>query len=151
VRQFLVEPLYCDVRNVHVNRSYDHSAAVENHVGAALLHDRLQYRVERDFELTRGIVEPRLDLRLTLLNTGLKCLLFGGEILFLLGADIGGKNCHLLLQRNGFLLKPLLLASKLSLSLLGKVLRLGDHVLAGRGPLQNKLAIDDDNPRRRYT
>ena len=76
-RQGAIEPLKRERRHIDIGRRDDHRTAVQHHVGAAFLHDRLQDRIERNFNLARGLVEARLDLSLTLLDLALERLLLG--------------------------------------------------------------------------
>jgi hypothetical protein len=148
MRQCAVESLHGQACHVDIDGSDDHGAAIKHHVRPAFTHDGLKNGVESHFQLTCSVVESGLDLRLTLLDPGLKGLLLRGKVLFLLCPNIGGKDRHLLLELNGFTLQGSFFSAELRFSLFGQILRLRDHFLACGGALQNQLTIDHDDARR---
>ncbi len=147
-RQCAIQPLKRKRRHIDIARRDNHRAAIQHQVRPALLHDRLQDRVERNLNLARGLIEARLDLSLTLLDLGLESLLLGGEVFLFLGADIGGHDRHLLLKLSGLGLKLPLFGPQLGFKLLRKRLCLGEDVLPRSRALEKLLAVDHDDTRR---
>ena len=84
MRESLIKSLHRDRRDIHIHGRKNYCGTVHHHIGAALNHDALEDRLERDFELVRRFVESCLDFGLTLRDLALQRLLLVGELLFLL-------------------------------------------------------------------
>ena len=97
-------------RHVDIDHSKHDGGAIEQKIGAALLHDALQDRTKRLLDLLTRFQHAALDQRLPRLHFLLERCFLLLESLDLLRTHIGREDRDLLLQRLGFPLQRFVLA-----------------------------------------